>query len=68
MKNPASVELAKVWEQLAGNKIDPDLLASLVAAIQNWSTGRLATGDNRHGKSIVVSWQWVGGSVYVTFR
>jgi hypothetical protein len=68
MKNPAPVELAKYWERLAGKQIDPDTLASLVAAIHSWSTGRLATGAERVGKPIVVSWQRVGGSIFVTFR
>ena len=68
MKDPSPDELARDWKRLAGKQIDPDILASLVASIQSWSTGRLATGTERHGKPIVVSWQRVGGSIYVTFR
>jgi len=68
MQNPSPDELAKEWDRVAKNKIDPDSLASLVAAIENWATGRLGTGAERHGKPIVVSWQRVGGSTYVTFQ
>ena len=68
MQNPSPDELARAWDRLAGKQIDPALLASLVAAIENWSTGRLATGAERQGKPIVVSWQRVGGSIYVTFQ
>ena len=68
MQDPSPDKLARAWERLAGKPIDPDTLASLVAAIHSWSTGRLATGAERVGKPIVVSWQRVGGSIYVTFR
>jgi len=68
MQDPSPDELARDWKRLAGKPIDPDTLASLVAAIHRWSTGRLATGAERVGKPIVVSWQRVGGSIYVTFR
>jgi len=68
MQDPSPDELAKAWKRLSGKQIDPDRLASLVAAIKSWSTGRLATGAERLGKPIVVSWQRVGGSIYVTFR
>ena len=68
MKDPSPQDLAQAWGQLAGDAIDPDALASLVAAIRNWPTGRLATGAGRSGPSIVVSWQRVGSSVYVTLR
>jgi hypothetical protein len=68
MRNPSPDDLARDWRQLAGDEIDRDDLASLVSAIRCWPTGRLATGAERHGKPVVVSWQWVGGSVYVTMR
>jgi len=68
MQNPSPNELAREWDRLAGKPIDPDSLTSLAAAIQSWSTGRLATGAERQGKPIVVSWQRVGGSIYVTFQ
>ncbi len=68
MQDPSPDELARDWKRLAGEQIDPVTLASLVAAIQRWSTGRLATGAERVGKPIVVSWQLVGGSIFVTFR
>jgi len=68
MQDPSPDKLAREWERLAGKQIDPALLASLVAAIHSWSTGRLATGAEWVGKPIVVSWQRVGGSIFVTFR
>ena len=68
MKDPSPQELADTWNQLAGDQIDPDALASLVAAIRHWPTGRLATGAGRRGPTIVVSWQKVSGSTYVTMR
>jgi hypothetical protein len=68
MQNPSPDDLANVWKQLAGSRIDPDILGSLVAAIRSWPTGRLATGAERQGKPIVVSWQRVDRSVYVTMR
>ena len=64
MQDPTPKDLADAWHQLTGSKIDPDLLASLVAAIRAWPTGRLATG----ARPIIVSWQRVAGSVYVTIR
>jgi hypothetical protein len=69
MQNPSADALAKAWEQLAGNPINPDALAALVAAIKRLPTGRLATGAERRGKPpVIVSWQRVGGSTFVTFR
>ena len=68
MKNPSPADLAKVCKNLAGYEMDSDALASLVASIRSWPTGRLATGLERLGKPLIVSWQAVGGSTYVTLR
>jgi hypothetical protein len=68
MKDPSPQDIADAWSQLAGDEIGADALASLVAAIRHWPTGRLATGAGRPGPAIVVSWQRVGSSVYVTLR
>jgi hypothetical protein len=68
MQEPSPDELAREWKRLTGRLIDPEGLASLVAAIESWSTGRLATSTERHGKPIVLSWQRVDGSIFVTFR
>jgi hypothetical protein len=68
MKNPSPVELAHVWKHLAGCEMDPDAAACLAASIRSWPTGRLATGAERHGNPVIVSWQAVGGSTYVTLR
>ncbi len=68
MKDPSPQDLADSWSQLAGDEMEPKALATLVAAIHHWPTGRLATGAGRSGPAIIVSWQKVGGSTYVTIR
>jgi hypothetical protein len=68
MQDPSPDDLAKEWTQIAGTPIDSDALASLTGAIEAWSSGRLATGSERSGKPVIVSWQRVGGSTYITFR
>jgi hypothetical protein len=68
MRDPSLDDLANDWRRLAGDRIDPGLLASMLAAIQIWPEGRLATGAGRQGKPIVVSWRRVRGSAYVTIR
>lgn len=68
IKDPSSQDLSDAWNQLTGDAIDQDALASLLAAIRHWPTGRLATGAGRRGPAVIVSWQWVSGSVYVTMR
>ena len=68
MRDPSPQDLADTWTQLAGDQIDPDALASLVAAIQHWPTGRLATGADRLGPTIIVSWQRISGFTFVTMR
>jgi hypothetical protein len=68
MKNPSPVELANFWNNLAGDEMDRDALASLVASIRSWPTGRLATGLEHLGKPLIVSWQLVSGSTYVTMQ
>jgi hypothetical protein len=62
MQDPSPDDLADAWKRLVRARIGRDRLASLVAAIRLWPTGRLAVGG------IVVSWQRVRGSVYVTLR
>ncbi len=62
MQDPRPDDLADAWKRRAGAEIGRDRLASLVAAIRLWPTGRLSIGG------IVVSWQRVGRSVYVTLR
>ena len=55
------------WKRLAGKQIDPDALASLVAA--SIVGPRVDSPPVLSGwQPIVVSWQRVGGSIYVTFR
>ena len=66
MKDPSPQDLAKCWKELAGDEIDAETLASLVAAIRQWPTGRLATAAGRKSPAIIVSWQKVDGSMYVT--
>jgi hypothetical protein len=68
MKNPAPQDLADCWHQHSGDAIDAEALASLVAAIRLWPTGRLATETRQRGPAIIVSWQYVNGSAYVTMR
>jgi hypothetical protein len=62
MQDPSPDDLADAWRRLTGAEIKRDRLASLVAAVRLWPTGRLAVGG------VVVSWQRVGGSDYVTLR
>jgi hypothetical protein len=61
-QDPSPDDLADAWRRLVRAKIGRDRLASLVAAIRLWPTGRLDV------EGIVVSWQRVRGSVYVTLR
>ena len=68
MKNPSPDDLACALNSLAGYEMGPETLACLVASIRSWPTGRLATGLERLGKPLIVSWQAVGGSTYVTLR
>jgi hypothetical protein len=68
MKNPSPADLAGALNGLAEYEMGPDALASLVASIRSWPTGRLATGTERHGAPVIVSWQAIGGSTYVTLR
>ena len=68
MKDPSPQDLAKCWKELAGDEIDAETLASLVAAIRQWPTGRLATAAGRKSPAIIVSWQKVDGSMYVAMR
>jgi hypothetical protein len=67
MKNPSTVELAHVWKRLVGCEMDSDAAASLAASIRSWPTGRQATGAG-HSNLVIVSWQTIGGSTYVTMR
>jgi hypothetical protein len=62
MQDPSADDLAHAWRRLAKAEIGRDHEASLVAAVRLWPTGRLAISG------IVVSWQRVGGAVYVTLR
>lgn len=68
MHNPSPQQLARACERVARSQADPAVLASLVAAIRDWPTGRLGTGAERNGKAIVVSWQRVEASTYVTVQ
>jgi hypothetical protein len=68
MRDPSLDDLTNAWWHLAWDQIDMDLLASMIAVIRIWPSGRLATGSGRHGKPIVISWERVGGSVYVTMK
>ena len=48
-------QLARACERVARTQADPAALASLVAAIRDWPTGRLGTGIERNGEAIMVS-------------
>jgi hypothetical protein len=68
LRDPTPDEVADGWQTLTGQGLSPETLESLLAAIRHWPTGRLATGAERKGHPVIVSWQRVSGSVYVTLR